>query len=92
MIYVSDTHSLIWFLTNDSKLGKEALKIFLDADDGKVTIVIPTIVLAEIAYIIENKGYSKINFTSFLDGLEHSSNYIITSLDIDIIKDMQKYT
>jgi len=43
MFYVTDTHSLIWFLTNDSRLGKKAKEIFERTDLGKNVIIIPTI-------------------------------------------------
>ena len=54
MIYVTDTHSLVWFLANDSKLGKDALSAFRSADEG----IIPAIVIAEVLYIAEKRGAS----------------------------------
>lgn len=89
MIYVTDTHSLIWFLTNDNKLGKNALKIFQSADEGKCIIIIPTIVLAEISHIIE-KGKTNIKFRDILIKLENSLNYIPYNLDLEIILKTQQ--
>lgn len=31
-IFVTDTHALLWYLTEDERLGKKALKIFDKAD------------------------------------------------------------
>ena len=55
MIYIADTHSLIWFLAEDSNLSKKAKEIFDYAEIGKNAIVIPTIVLAELLYMCEQK-------------------------------------
>ncbi len=44
--FVTDTHALFWYLTGDSKPGKNASKIFKKAAKGKACIVIPAIVLA----------------------------------------------
>jgi predicted nucleic acid-binding protein len=60
-MYVTDTHGLIWFLTDDRKLGKKAEKIFLSADRGDATVVIPSIVLLEILHICEKQN-AKLKF------------------------------
>lgn len=52
-MYVADTHPLMWFLTGDDRLGKKAKKIFIKADKGETSIVVPTIVLAESLFIAE---------------------------------------
>ena len=50
MKYVVDTHSLVWYLTDDNKLSDNVIQI-LDQKDSSDTIIVPTIVLAEILYI-----------------------------------------
>lgn len=58
MNYVTDTHSLVWYFTEDTHLSKNAL----DAFEGTVkegAIIVPSIVLAEIMFI-SKKG--KIRF------------------------------
>jgi len=32
-MYVADTNALLWFLTDDDRLGNEAKKIFIKSDD-----------------------------------------------------------
>jgi len=88
-MFVSDTQSLIWHLTEDSKLGKNALKVFEDADSGKEIIIIPTIVLAELLHICEKK---KINFRFdyVLEKLKDSSNYVVYNLDFQVILKIKK--
>jgi len=50
MNYVTDTHSLVWYFTDDSRLGKKALKSFEGTtEDGR--IIVPAVVMAEILFI-----------------------------------------
>ena len=48
--YVADTHSLIWFVSEDDRLSKRAGRILEQAEESKIEVLIPTIVLAEITY------------------------------------------
>ncbi len=88
MIYVTDTHSLVWFLANDSKLGKDALNIFRSADEGKSLIVIPAIVIAEVLYIAEKRGASA-QLSALLKKLEESANYIVYNLNLSVLIETQ---
>lgn len=49
-IYVLDTHALIWYLTNDEKLGKQAVEVFAAAERGETRLVVSAIVIAEMYY------------------------------------------
>ena len=84
MYYITDTHSLIWYLTNDKRLSRKAYLIFEGCDRGEEIIVIPTIVLAEIIYICEKKRLN-IEFKSILEKINNSLNYQPLSLTLDII-------
>ncbi len=52
MRYVADTHTLVWYFTNDKRLGAIAYNT-LEGLIEKGEILIPTIVLAELLYISE---------------------------------------
>ncbi|MBI3036011.1 PIN domain-containing protein [Candidatus Woesearchaeota archaeon] len=91
MIYVTDTHSLIWFLTRDPKLWKDALAAFRSADDGKSLMIIPSIAIAEIIYIIERKGVG-IKFGDLLNKFEESINYVVYSLNLEVLIELEKFT
>jgi len=54
MIYVPDTHALVWYLTADKQLGKQAKAALASVDAGRHQAVIPVIVLAEIMYLEEH--------------------------------------
>lgn len=47
MNYVTDTHSLVWYFTDDHHLSKKALKSF-ESTVKEGQIIVPAVVLAEI--------------------------------------------
>lgn len=51
--YVTDTHSLIWYLEDDPRLGPDANQAFEACDRGEAVIYIPVICLVEIVYLCE---------------------------------------
>jgi len=83
MKYVVDTHSLVWFLTEDIRLSEKALQI-LDTKDTSDLIIVPTIVLAEILYI-NKKGKIKISFEDTVQSIANNSNYEIQVLDLPVL-------
>ena len=50
--YVVDAHSLVWFIAEDERLSKPGERLLDQAEEGEVQVLIPTVVLAEITYII----------------------------------------
>jgi predicted nucleic acid-binding protein len=55
MIYVADTHPLVWHLENSPSLSDQAAAIL---EDPSSRIIIPTIVLAEIWHLYHRKRIS----------------------------------
>ena len=64
--YVTDTHGLIWYLTNSARLGIRARAAFDSCDQGEGTIYIPTICIVEIIYLQE-KGRIPLDMHQKLD-------------------------
>ncbi len=85
MPYVTDTHSLVWYMTGDSKLSAGARRTFEDADAGQDHIFIPCIVFFELLYLVEKKKVA-INFDSFVARVSSSRNYRVEPLCLPIIK------
>ena len=55
MLYVTDTHPLVYFSTGKArKLGKQARRVFREAEQGRARIAIPVTVLEEILRLIED--------------------------------------
>ncbi len=84
MASLVDTHTLIWFLTKDKRLGRKAIEVLRKAESGDGTVIIPTIVLAEIMYIC-GKNKAELSFNKVLEKLIGSVNYLVCDLDIDTI-------
>lgn len=91
MIYVTDTHSFLWYLSEDERLSKMAKLVFDGAEDGQNAIVIPTIVLAESLHILEEGKFSTLAFKDIIRKVESGWNYTELPLDITIIKKMEEF-
>ncbi len=50
-----DTHTLVWYLMRPAKLGRLAARVLRDADAGRATVLIPTIVAVELS-ILRDRG------------------------------------
>ncbi len=81
---VTDTHSLVWYFTEDEQLSKDALSAFEETIETD-SVIIPTIVLAEVMYICQ-KGRLQFTFNETLARLEEYDNFEIMPLDIDILR------
>jgi PIN domain nuclease of toxin-antitoxin system len=88
MDYVTDTHSLVWYFTDDSRLSRKALDAFEQTTE-EGTIIIPSIVLAEIIFIAK-KGKITLTFEETLRNIEGYENFDIAALDADILKVVDK--
>jgi PIN domain nuclease of toxin-antitoxin system len=84
MDYAADTHSIVWYFTEDSRLSKRALEAFERTVKGGV-IIIPAVVLAEIMFIAK-KGEITLTFEETLRKIEEYDNFHIAPLDVDVLK------
>ena len=79
--YIIDTHALVWFLEKSPKLGKNARNALIDSNSS---IIIPSIVLAEIKFL-----YAKNRFSTSLEQvfsvMEDDPRCIIQPLDVDTV-------
>lgn len=83
--YVIDTQALIKFL-NGVKVINHAIDLILKrADAGENIIVIPSVVIFEIAYLCEKKRIP-VSITDIEGIISNSLNYIEEPLALDIIK------
>ncbi len=84
MSFVTDTHSLVWYFTNDKRLSIKALSAFEESIiSGQ--IIVPTVVLAEIMFIAQ-RGRIEISFSETLSKIEAADNFDIAPLDLDVLK------
>ena len=85
MPFVADTHSLVWYMTDDSKLSAKAKEIFQRADDSREQIFIPCIVFFELMYLAEKKRIV-CDFEGFLRMVSSSDNYRVEPLCLPVIR------
>ncbi len=84
MNYVTDTHSIVWYFTEDPRLSERALEVFEKTIEEGI-IIIPSIVLAEIMFI-GGKGKITLTFAETLQKIDTYDNYIVAALDVEILK------
>ena len=82
MLYVVDTHALVWFLTQDARLGFNAQTVLSSPGPGN-RLVVPTIVLAE-TWDLARKLRVPVSFRYVL-GQVRSSNALIHSLSVRVL-------
>ena len=79
MIYVTDTHAIFWFVTQNPRIGQAAR---LAISDSSARIVIPTIVLAEVAFLSQ-RGRINLDLPTLLRFVRHAVNMETYPLDED---------
>ena len=80
-MYVTDTHPFVHYSQRKiSKLGRRSQRVFRDADEGKVLIYIPAIVLWEITRPPGLLSQTE-RFESWCRRLNQGPGYAITPLD-----------
>lgn len=82
MIYVVDTHALVWYLEGDSKLGPKAREIMRGESKR---LIIPTIVLAEIRYI-SSKRKIDLSLDEIFEIIEEDARCIVYPLDANVVE------
>lgn len=78
--FVTDTHPLVWYMTEDPRLPLTVRRIF-----RKHGIVIPCIVFFELLYLAEKKKIP-VDFGNFLTLVASAKNYRIEPLCLPIIE------
>jgi len=88
-MFIADTHSFLWYLADDPRLGKKARAVFERAERGEEIVVIPAIVLAESFYVVKKKEHG-LEFNEILDRIEGSINFPPYPLDVEVVKGIQE--
>ena len=88
MDYVTDTHSLVWYFTDDSRLSSKALQAFQSPEE-KGIIFVPAVVLAEIMFIAR-KGRITLSFEDTLNRIEEREEFEIATLNAEILRTADK--
>ena len=81
-LYVTDSHSLIWYLLDSAKLSFNASEVFKAVEQGRAKLLIPAIVIAEIIFIVQS-GKVQADLDSLLLDIQESDNFQISPLGLD---------
>jgi PIN domain nuclease of toxin-antitoxin system len=87
-IAVTDTHALVWWVTDQPRrLGRRARAFFEAVDAGRAVLCVPTIALVELSEAIEGGDLSLGEpFGRFIDRLDRTpSRYQLVSLTAEIV-------
>lgn len=82
MVYVVDSHAIVWFFEDSNELGRNALNA-LNSKDSR--LIIPTIVLAEIFYLSQRRKITP-TFEDIFQVIEQDDRCLIYPLDINILR------
>ncbi len=89
MLAVTDTHSLVWYADarRRNKLGRHALSHFRRADEGKATVYLSSMVLAEISELV-HAGAIQLphSFDRWLSQLTASPGYVFVPLTEEMVR------
>jgi PIN domain nuclease of toxin-antitoxin system len=82
MTLVTDTHALIWHLTEPKRLGKRARRAFAEADAGKRLCHVPAAVFLE-TWLLHERGRLRITPAQVLDVIAGHPGYALLPLDTE---------
>lgn len=87
MIYVTDTHPLIFWSSNRKRrLGRRARRIFQETEQGKHSIIVPIVVLEEINRLVERKLVRlEVPFRRWAEELERSPNFQVQAYTLEVL-------
>jgi PIN domain nuclease of toxin-antitoxin system len=80
--FVTDTHGLVWHLTDPKRLGRGARRAFSAADAGRWLCHVPAIALVEVSLLAE-RGRLRVGLPQVLEALGGHSGYALLPLDIE---------
>ncbi len=89
---VSDTHSLLWYLNDSSKLSPDALTAFEEAEQNGLPIYVPAIILVEVRYLVEKgRDIFESDFQLIVSELNSSSSALtFAPLNQSIAENLEK--
>ena len=87
MIYVTDTHPLVFWSSNRRRrLGNRARRILQETEQGKHSIIVPIVVLEEINRLVERKIVRlDVPFRRWAEELERSPNFQVQAYTLEVL-------
>ncbi len=90
--YVTDTHCLLWFITRDRRLSRNARKFFEEAKEGRAQILVPSIVLVETIFLAQRQRVSEQNLVQVMETSEDANASIcVVPLDMAVVRALKDF-
>jgi PIN domain nuclease of toxin-antitoxin system len=83
MIFVTDTHSLIWYLGGSPLLGANARSAFERVLGGDGLVIVPAICIAELVMLAEKRRVA-IDVDEIMQTLRETSGFVLSALSSEI--------
>ncbi|MFW6162170.1 MAG: type II toxin-antitoxin system VapC family toxin [Planctomycetota bacterium] len=80
--FVVDTHALVWYIDGDDRLSGAAEA---SLDDGAASLVIPTIVLAEVRHLF-GKRRIRLSFEDVVVAIEADARCVVYPFDFACVQ------
>ena len=90
-IYVTDTHCLLWYLSDNPKLSAAARQAFDEGSRGQAKIIVPVIVIAELIFLVE-RGREQIDVEQIIRKINAHPFFEINPLGLEQIMCLQTET
>lgn len=87
--YVTDTHTLLWYLLASPLLSAKAKSAFDEAESGISFVYIPSIVFAEL-YFLNIKQKHILDFTAEFQKIKQSRQFILVAFEAEDVIDFDK--
>lgn len=88
---VADTHTVVWYLANDSRLSETAKSLFENASQQGNRIAISAITLVEIVYLVERHRIATESFTRLMASLDDDNSVLAeVALNPAIVRTLTK--
>jgi PIN domain nuclease of toxin-antitoxin system len=91
MDYVTDTHSLIWYLGGSALLGINARAAFERALGGDGQIIVPAICIAELVMLAEKRRVA-IDVDEIMRTLRETAGFVLADLSPDMAVQIRTFT
>jgi len=85
MLYLTDTHALVWHLTDDDRLGDGAREVLRAADEGLEEVAVPTTCWRRRS---TSRGRGGLPFDEVMERMEGGSGYGSYPLTVRVIWEM----
>lgn len=81
---VADTHALLWYLNNSPKLSTTAFAAFERAEQLRLPIHVPAIVVVQLRYLVEKRTLTEADYQKVLEALKDGET-ALTHAPLDLI-------